>query len=164
MPAIPAPAIASIDMARVWMERVNNCGNCTPLICCGNDPVECHHVFWVTQASAPSWIKASGLTTDEQGFILVTDTFGLSCNGLVHPEQLLRKSGMKPGQVLILTKAIGTGTLFAANMRYQAKGRWIEQAVESMLLSNQTAAQVFRECGATACTNITGFGVLGHLR
>ncbi|NEO42678.1 MAG: selenide, water dikinase SelD [Moorea sp. SIO4A3] len=89
--------------------------------------------------------------------------FGLSCNGLVHPEKLLRKSGMKPGQVLILTKAIGTGTLFAANMRYQAKGRWIEQAVESMLLSNQTSAQVFRECGATACTDITGFGLLGHL-
>ncbi|NEP67902.1 MULTISPECIES: selenide, water dikinase SelD [Moorena] len=89
--------------------------------------------------------------------------FGLSCNGLVHPNQLLRKSGMKPGQVLILTKAIGTGTLFAADMRYQAKGRWIEQALESMLLSNQTAAQVLLESGATACTDITGFGLFGHL-
>ncbi|NER23421.1 MAG: selenide, water dikinase SelD [Symploca sp. SIO1C2] len=89
--------------------------------------------------------------------------FGLSCNGLVTPQQLLRKSGMKPGQGLILTKAIGTGTLFAADMRYQAKGRWIEQAIASMLLSNQTAAQVFLEYGATACTDITGFGLLGHL-
>ncbi|NEO42754.1 MAG: selenide, water dikinase SelD [Moorea sp. SIO4A3] len=89
--------------------------------------------------------------------------FGLSCNGLVNPDQLLRKSGMKPGQVLILTKAIGTGTLFAADMRYQAKGRWIEQALESMLLSNQTAAQVLLESGATACTDITGFGLFGHL-
>jgi len=89
--------------------------------------------------------------------------FGLSCNGLVHPKQLLRKSGIKPGQMLILTKAIGTGTLFAADMRYQAKGRWIEQAIASMLLSNQAAAQVFLECGATACTDITGFGLLGHL-
>ena len=89
--------------------------------------------------------------------------FGLSCNGLVHPDQLLRKSGMKPGQVLILTKAIGTGTLFAADMRYQAKGRWIEQALESMLLSNQTAAQVLLKYGATACTDITGFGLFGHL-
>ena len=89
--------------------------------------------------------------------------FGLSCNGLVHPDQLLRKSGMKLGQVLILTKAIGTGTLFAADMRYQAKGRWIEQALESMLLSNQTAAQVLLEYGATACTDITGFGLFGHL-
>ena len=89
--------------------------------------------------------------------------FGLSCNGLVYPERLLRKSGMKPTQVLILTKAIGTGTLFAADMRYQAKGRWIDSAVESMLLSNQAAAKVFLEYGATACTDITGFGLLGHL-
>lgn len=89
--------------------------------------------------------------------------FGLSCNGLVHPDQLLRKGGMKPGQVLILTKALGTGTLFAADMRYQAKGRWIDQAVESMLLSNQAAAKVFLKHGATACTDITGFGLLGHL-
>ncbi|HEY9598840.1 MAG TPA: selenide, water dikinase SelD, partial [Cyanophyceae cyanobacterium] len=88
---------------------------------------------------------------------------GLSCNGLVEPNQLLKKSGIKPGQVLILTKALGTGTLFAAQMRYQAKGRWIDDAVESMLLSNQAAAKVFMEYGATACTDITGFGLLGHL-
>ena len=89
--------------------------------------------------------------------------FGLSCNGLVPPEQLLRKSGMNPGHVLILNKAIGTGTLFAADMRYKAKGHWIDQAVESMLLSNQAAAQVFIEHGTTALTDITGFGLLGHL-
>jgi selenide,water dikinase len=89
--------------------------------------------------------------------------FGLSCNGLISPEKLLRKSGMKPGQKLILTKAIGTGTLFAADRQYQAKGRWIDRAVESMLLSNQIAAKIFLEYGATACTDITGFGLLGHL-
>lgn len=89
--------------------------------------------------------------------------FGLSCNGLAVPEKLLRKTGMKPGEALILTKALGTGTLFAANMRYQAKGRWIDGAVESMLLSNQAAASCLIENGATACTDITGFGLLGHL-
>jgi len=89
--------------------------------------------------------------------------FGLSCNGLVHPDKLLRKSGMQPGQVLILTKALGTGTLFAAQMRQQAKGKWIDSAVESMLLSNAAAATCFLEHEATACTDITGFGLLGHL-
>jgi selenide,water dikinase len=89
--------------------------------------------------------------------------FGLACNGLAAPDKLLRKGGMQPGQVLILTKALGTGTLFAADMRLQAKGRWIDQAVHSMLLSNQEAAKVFVEHGATACTDITGFGLLGHL-
>ncbi|NJK48985.1 selenide, water dikinase SelD [Candidatus Gracilibacteria bacterium] len=89
--------------------------------------------------------------------------FGLSCNGLINPEQLLRKSGMKAEEKLILTKAIGTGTLFAADMKYRAKGRWIDNAVESMLLSNQIASKIFLEYGATACTDITGFGLLGHL-
>ncbi len=89
--------------------------------------------------------------------------FGLSCNGLAHPDKLLRKGGMKPGQVLILTKALGTGTLFAADMRREAKGRWIDGAIESMLLSNSWAATCLIEHGATACTDITGFGLIGHL-
>ncbi|OKH28327.1 selenide, water dikinase SelD [Chroogloeocystis siderophila] len=89
--------------------------------------------------------------------------FGLSCNGLVHPDKLLRKSGMQPGQVIILTKALGTGTLFAAQMRQKAKGKWLDSAIASMLLSNAAAATCFLEHGATACTDITGFGLLGHL-
>ena len=90
-------------------------------------------------------------------------SFGLSCNGLVHPDKLLRKGGMRSGQVLILTKALGTGTLFAAQMRRQAKGSWLDAAIESMLLSNSAAATCLMEHGATACTDITGFGLIGHL-
>lgn len=89
--------------------------------------------------------------------------FGLACNGLVSADRILRKQGMKPGQVLILTKAIGTGTIFAAQMRNLAKGRWIDKAIESMLISNQKAAQILLDFGATACTDITGFGLAGHL-
>jgi selenide, water dikinase len=89
--------------------------------------------------------------------------FGLTCNGLIAPDRLLRKRGMQPGQVLTLTKAIGTGTLFAAEMQGQAKGHWLDEAIASMLQSNQVAADIFLQHGATACTDITGFGLLGHL-
>ncbi len=90
-------------------------------------------------------------------------SFGLSVTGLADREQVMRKSGMQNGDVLILTKALGTGTLFAADMRLKAKGRWIDAALQSMLLSNQAAGFCMHDHGATACTDVTGFGLLGHL-
>ena len=90
-------------------------------------------------------------------------SFGLSVTGFADKEQVMRKSGMQKGDLLILTKALGTGTLFAADMRLKAKGRWIDAALQSMLLSNQAAGFCVHKHGATACTDVTGFGLLGHL-
>ena len=89
--------------------------------------------------------------------------FGLTVNGLVDPNTVWRKSGLQVGDALILTKPIGTGTLFAADMRLKAKGRWIDNAITTMLLSNQAAVDYLRQYQARACTDVTGFGLLGHL-
>ncbi|GBG27907.1 Selenide, water dikinase 1 [Hondaea fermentalgiana] len=89
---------------------------------------------------------------------------GLSVSGVVQPGQrILTKGGVLAGDALIVTKPVGTGTLFAANMRVLAKGAWVEGAIKSMLVSNKYAALLARDHDATACTDITGFGLIGHL-
>ena len=89
--------------------------------------------------------------------------FGLTVNGLVDEAAMWRKGGLRPGDALVLTKPLGTGTLFAADMRGRAKGRWIDGAIDSMVLTNHKAAECLQRYRVSACTDVTGFGLLGHL-
>lgn len=89
--------------------------------------------------------------------------FGLSVTGYTDREQVLNKGGCQPGEVLVLTKPLGTGTLLAADMQYRAKGRWIASAMDMMLQSNRQAAEILHAHKASSCTDVTGFGLMGHL-
>ncbi|MEZ0152150.1 MAG: selenide, water dikinase SelD [Candidatus Reddybacter sp.] len=90
-------------------------------------------------------------------------SLGFSVNGTCKAEELLQKSQAKVGHQLILTQSLGTGTLFAAHAQLAAKGEWISQAIAAMQLSNRQAGEIFYRHNASACTDITGFGLLGHL-
>ena len=102
---------------------------------------------------------AGGHTSESEEF-----TFGLALTGFANPSDLLRKAGLQPGDDLILTKPLGTGVLFAADMRGAAKSAWIEAALASMLQSGGAAAGCLRDHGAKAATDVTGFGLAGHLQ
>ncbi|WP_290701229.1 selenide, water dikinase SelD [Amphritea sp.] len=90
-------------------------------------------------------------------------TLGFTINGLADRKQLLTKQGLQPGDKLIITKPLGTGTLFASDMRSQAQGSWISQALKHMLQSNYRASQILTTANTHACTDVTGFGLVGHL-
>jgi len=88
---------------------------------------------------------------------------GFAVNGLVPASAALRKGGLAPGDGLILTKPLGTGTLLAADMRRKAKARWVMAAIAHMIASNGKAAQILRQHRVHAATDVTGFGLIGHL-
>ena len=90
-------------------------------------------------------------------------SLGLAVNGLAQPGRVLRKSDLRAGQLLMLTKPLGTGVLLAAEMRGRARGRWLDEAVASMLRTNRDAAVCLRDHGASGMTDVTGFGLAGHL-
>ena len=92
--------------------------------------------------------------------------FGYAVTGLVHPRKVLANAGAKPGDALILTKALGTGVISTAIKKGKAEPAWIEAAVRSMSTLNQRAAEVIQQGDFPihAMTDITGFGLIGHLR
>jgi selenide,water dikinase len=88
--------------------------------------------------------------------------YGLSVLGLVHPRKILAKGGLRPGDVLYLTKPLGTGTILSASKQGRAQSGWVAGALESMLRLNRHASHLAGATGLRAATDISGFGLLGH--
>jgi len=86
----------------------------------------------------------------------------IAVQGEVEPERVLRKQLTTAGNRLILTKPIGTGVILAANMLGQANGKLVDEALAGMLESNRIAMETIRAFDVSGCTDITGFGLLGH--
>jgi selenide,water dikinase len=100
--------------------------------------------------------------------------FGYSVTGLIDPQRVLANQGAKPGDRLLLTKALGTGVISTAIKKGVAKENWVDAAVKSMTTLNKAAAEVVVGVGQPraavptqpvhALTDITGFGLIGHAR
>ena len=90
--------------------------------------------------------------------------YGLAAIGLVHPDHIFTKGGARPGDVLLLTKSIGTGVITTAHKREAVRPDDLAAAIASMTTLNHAASRALRTLGPAlhACTDITGFGLLGH--
>ena len=88
--------------------------------------------------------------------------YGLAVMGLIHPDQVLTKAGARPGDALVLTKPLGVGIVTTALKREVAEPEHVARAVESMKRLNGQAAQLSQQVGVNACTDVTGFSLLGH--
>ena len=103
-------------------------------------------------------VLSGGHTTEGSELAL-----GLAVTGHGEKHRLFRKGALRAGDLLILTKALGTGAILAAWMRGKCRSEWLGGAVASMLVANDKAAKIFARHDVAACTDVTGFGLVGHL-
>ena len=115
-------------------------------------------------------LKGGQMAMNEAGVVVIGGhsvddkemKFGYSVTGVVHPDKVVTNAGSKPGDVLILTKPIGTGAINTAIKRGVASKETEQAAIAAMTTSAAHASKVMQSVGANACTDITGFGLIGH--
>ena len=108
-------------------------------------------------ARADGFVVGGGHTVDDP-----EPKYGMAVLGEVDPSRMLTNAGLRPGNALVLTKPLGIGVITTALKRGQAPSQAVERAVAEMTRTNAAAAQAALRHGATAATDVTGFGLLGH--
>jgi len=116
----------------------------------------------ILRGGASKVVEAGGVVVGGHSVDDKEPKYGLAAIGFVHPERVWTKAGAKPGDVLVLTKPLGVGIITTAFKADQTEAAHFDAAVESMLKLNKTAAGLFKEHPPHACTDVTGFALLGH--
>lgn len=117
----------------------------------------------ILRGGAEKVLEAGGVIAGGHTIWDTEPKYGLSVLGLVHPGRIFSKAGLRAGDRIYLTKPIGTGVIIAARGKHAESANWMTGAIASMLRLNRHPAHLAREAGVTAATDVTGFGLLGHL-
>jgi selenide,water dikinase len=98
------------------------------------------------------------------GHSLIDDElkYGLAVTGVIHPKRIIRNAGVRPGDALVLTKALGTGIVTTGLKRRTAPAASVGAAVRSMIALNDKASRIMRRFDVHACSDVTGYAILGH--
>jgi selenide,water dikinase len=164
-----------VDDARTW-GRVAAANSVSDIYAMGARPLfALNLVGWNTDALPTSLlgeVLAGGQDiATEAGFVIAgghtiddpEPKYGMAVTGEADPNRLLTNSGLRAGQDIVLTKPLGVGVLTTAIKSERATAEEADAAVASMVRLNDVASRVALAAGATGCTDVTGFGLLGHL-
>jgi selenide,water dikinase len=164
-----------VDDARTW-GRIAAANSVSDIYAMGGRPLfALNLVGWNTEQLPTSLlgdVLAGGQDiADEAGFVIAgghtiddpEPKYGMAVTGEAHPDRLLTNAGVRAGQDIVLTKALGVGVLTTAIKNGRATIEQVDAAVASMVRLNDVAARVALAAGASGCTDVTGFGLLGHL-
>lgn len=111
-----------------------------------------------TKAQEAGVTICGGHTFNSEGIM-----YGLSVIGYINPQKIVTNANAKPGDVILLTKPIGVGTIIQATLLDKAEGIDLKPVFEGMTTLNKNASRVMQEVGVDAATDITGYGLVGHL-
>jgi selenide, water dikinase len=141
----------------------------------GGDPVTCMNIVCFPKGKMDIEIlgeilKGGAEKVKESGAVVIGGhsiideeiKFGMAVTGVIHPDKIFRNVGVQEGDVLILTKALGTGIIATALKKGKASDESVNEAVKSMTTLNAAASMVARKHSVHACSDVTGFGILGH--
>jgi selenide,water dikinase len=116
----------------------------------------------IFQGGADKVAEAGGVIAGGHTVVDKEPKYGLCVTGLVDPDRITIKGGLRPGHRLFLSKPLGTGVIATAGKGARATASHLEAAIQSMTRLNRGAAEVLTEVGIRGCTDVTGFGLLGH--
>lgn len=132
-------------------------------IVCFPEDMDLNILGEIMQGGSEKVIEAGGVLAGGHSIADDSVKYGLSVTGIVHPDKIYSNNTGIPGDVLVLTKKLGVGIICTADRIGEASAEAMQEAVNSMTTLNKAAAEISRKYRVDACTDVTGFGLLGHL-
>ena len=131
-------------------------------IVCFPQKMDIHILGEILKGGAEKVVEAGAVLSGGHSIHDPEIKYGLSITGLAHPDKILKNHGCKDGDILIYTKKLGTGVVTTASKVNLASKKSIDESIKYMTMLNKYAGEIITKYPVTACTDITGFGFLGH--
>ena len=135
---------------------------CMNIVCFPKDKMDIEVLGEILKGGADKVKESGAVIIGGHSIIDEEIKFGMAVTGVIHPDKIFRNVGVQEDDVLILTKALGTGIITTALKKGKASDESVNEAVKSMTTLNAAASVVARKHPVHACSDVTGFGILGH--